>query len=50
MYVHHVVGNARIVSIAGSEMAGTHEALPLPEPYYIAANGTFFNQAKFRCA
>lgn len=43
VYGHHFLGNGRLVYAEGAEMRGSLLREPLPEPYYLFANGSYFD-------
>ena len=45
---HHFFGDARFVMAEGSELRGSYTREPLPEPYSVVVNGTFFNDPSSR--
>ena len=45
---HHFFGDGRFVLAEGSELRGSFTREPLPEPYSVVVNGTFFDDPSSR--
>ena len=50
MYVHHFFGSGALLNAEGAEVRGTISAAPLPEPFYLRANGSAMENDSIRSA